>query len=252
MTPLEIGLIILSIIFAGVLVGMLINSLLPPHHVSSQTQTAVTVAMAVVGTMSALVLGLLISNANMSFSTRNAEINRISADIIRLDRLLNRFGPGAENVRIDLQHYAAMKLDELFPGGHYKPNLDNLKSVDLLEHLQNGILVLKPADDQQRWLQTQALQLSTEANEARWLFALQSTGSVPGPFLILLVFWLTLLFASFGLFAPRNVITLAALFLCAAAVSSGIGMILEMDHPYDGIVQLSTAPLRHALELISH
>jgi len=251
MTPLVIGLITLCIVFSGALVGMLINRLLPPHHVSSQTQTAVTVATAVVGTMSALVLGLLISSTNMSFSTRNAEIDRISADVIRLDRVLHRYGTDADDVRAALQHYAAVKLAELFPGGNYrKPNMDDPKSANQLEAVQDAILLLKPADDRQHWLQTEALQLAAEISETRWLLALQNASSIPSPFLILLVFWLTLLFTSFGLFAPRNVTATVALFLCAAAVSSGIGMVLEMDHPYDGIVQLSTAPLRHALDIV--
>ena len=120
MTSLESGLVIFCVIFSGALLGMLVAWRLPRHHVSQETQTMVTVSMAVVGTMSALVLGLLISSANNSFSTRNTELGRMSADIIRLDQLLHRYGPEADAAWTSLQKYTQMKFDDLFPEGKDK------------------------------------------------------------------------------------------------------------------------------------
>src|SRR5437667_7903776 len=99
MSSLEIGLIILFTIFSGAVLGMLIGAFLPEHHLSGETKSAISVSMAVVGTLTALVLGLLISNASSSFSTRNSEVTRISADMVRMDRLLRRYGPEADGVR---------------------------------------------------------------------------------------------------------------------------------------------------------
>ena len=75
---LGIGLAIMLIIFSGAMLGMLVGGLLPDQHVSSETKTAISISMAVVGTMSALVLGLLISSANSSFSTRAVMLCHLS------------------------------------------------------------------------------------------------------------------------------------------------------------------------------
>jgi hypothetical protein len=249
----EIGLIILVVVFSGAILGMQIGRLLPAHHISSETKAVISVSMAVVGTASALVLGLLISSANTSFSTRNAEVTRMSADLIRLDRLLRRYGPEAGTAREGLQRYVAMKFDDLFPGGTYgKPNVDNRATLETMEHVQDSILALRPEDNRQQWLIAQALQLMAAISETRWLLVQQSASSIPLPFLIMFVFWLTLLFGSFGLFAPRNVTTVVALFLCSLAVSGGVEMVLDMDSPFEGAVHISSAPMRHAMEVIRH
>jgi hypothetical protein len=65
--------------------------------------------------------------------------------------------------------------------------------------------------------------------------------------LVVVVFWLTVIFLSFGLFAPPNTTVTATLFVSALSVSCAIFLILEMDRPYDGIIQISSAPLRDAL-----
>jgi hypothetical protein len=253
MSSLEIGLIILFTIFSGAVLGMLIGAFLPEHHLSGETKSAISVSMAVVGTLTALVLGLLISNASSSFSTRNSEVTRISADMVRMDRLLRRYGPEADGARKALQRYLAMKFDDLFPETtERKPNLDNPATVEMLEHVQDMMLALKPSDDRQHWLITQALQLAAEASETRWLLFEQNATSLPVPFLIVVVFWLTILLASFGLFAPRNATVTVALLLCSLAASGGIAMILEMNDPFGGIVRISSVPMRHAVEVINH
>jgi hypothetical protein len=67
------------------------------------------------------------------------------------------------------------------------------------------------------------------------------------PFLVVMVFWLAVIFASFGLFAPRNATVIATLFVCALSVSGAIFLILELDSPFSGLLQISDAPLRNAI-----
>src|SRR5215475_12455936 len=98
------------------------------------------------------------------------------------------------------------------------------------------VLALNPGDDRQRWLKVQALQLTAEISETRWLLVGQNANSLPIPFLILVVLWLTILVGSFGLFAPRNATVTVALFLCSLATAGAIAMILEMENPLEGII----------------
>ena len=90
-----------------------------------------------------------------------------------------------------------------------------------------------------------------ELGQARWLLVAQSqSSSVPTPFLVILVFWLAILFVSFGLFAPANTTVLSTLFLCAVSVAGAIFLVLELANPYQGLLRVSSAPLRGALALL--
>ncbi len=257
-SSVEIASVILLIVFSGALAGVFAGRRLPPPHLSAESKAAVSVSMAVVGTMTALVLGLLISSANTSFGGRNADVARLSLDIVRLDELLRRYGPEADAIRGSLRSFAAMKFQDLFSNGAaMKRNVDNPATDQVLDEVQDRILALKPAGERERWLSAQALQLSAEIGEARASLIRQNLSSLPLPFLGAVVLWLTVLFASFGLFAPRNVTVIVALFLCALAVSSAFKLILDMDTPFEGSLHLSpppirilSDPMRHALDVI--
>ena len=86
----------------------------------------------------------------------------------------------------------------------------------------------------------------------RWTVVEQLGSSLQWPFLVVVVFWLAIIFASFGLFAPRNASVTAALFVAALSVAGSIFLILEMDRPYSGLVKISSAPLRTALAELGH
>jgi hypothetical protein len=256
--PPLISLIILLIIFCGALVGMLIARRLPEQHLSGETKAVITTSMAVVGTMSALVISLLISSANTSFSARNAEVAQLSTDIIRMNSLLVRYGPAADPARQALQEYAAMTYRDLFARREgRKTTVENASTDKVLEQIQDRILNLKSADSRQQWLASQALQLAADVSAARWLLVQEEVSSFPLPFLGAVILWLTVLFASYGLFAPRNVTALVAIFLCAFAVAAAVKLILDMDTPFAGGIRLSAPPIRissdpirHAIELL--
>src|SRR5437660_11157223 len=114
MIHVVIGLISFAAIFSGALIGLFVRRRLPGHHLSTETQSVVTVSVAVIGTLSALVLGLMISAANTSFSARSDEIRQLSLQVIRVDRNLRRYGPGAEGVRTKLHAWAQVKIQQLF------------------------------------------------------------------------------------------------------------------------------------------
>ena len=106
---------------------------------------------------------------------------------------------------------------------------------------------MTPPNEAQRWLQSRALQIGAELAEDRWLLAAESEGSIPPPFLATLVFWLTILLAGFGLFAPRHAIAATALFVCALSLSTAIFLLLKMDRPFDGFIIVSAEPMPTAL-----
>src|SRR3954471_1769629 len=115
MIHIVIGLISFVAIFGGALIGFFAARRLPGQHLSSATQSAVTVSVAVIGTLSALVLGLMISAANSSFSARSDEVRELSLQLIRMDRNLRRYGPDAGDARAKLHVWAFAKMQQLFP-----------------------------------------------------------------------------------------------------------------------------------------
>ncbi|MFZ3217009.1 MAG: hypothetical protein WA192_13210, partial [Candidatus Acidiferrales bacterium] len=122
----------------------------------------------------------------------------------------------------------------------FEPSIDG-------EALYDKIQGLSPKDDVQRSVQAQALSIAVGLGQTRWLIAEQRVNSVSTPMLIVLIFWLTIIFISFGLFAPRNATVVVSLLVSALSVSGAICLILEMYAPYAGLIRVSSAPLRAAL-----
>ena len=134
-----IGWAVLVMVFAGAVLGMLIRRKLPESHLSDETKSVVTLSMGVVGTLTALVLSLLIATASSTFNTRNQEITEVAAKVIPLERLLRRYGPEADGERDLLHLYAAMKLQDLFPQGKATPALENPRTIILFGELQDRL-----------------------------------------------------------------------------------------------------------------
>jgi len=251
MIHLVTGLISFAAIFAGALIGLFARRRLPGHHLSSETQSVITVSVAVLGTLSALVLGLMITAANSSFSTRSDEVRELSLQTIRMDRNLRRYGPEAAEARAALRIWAVAKLQQLFPD-KAKPAVVPETTIIMLEKVQDAVVALTPQNERQRYLRTLCLTLSSTMIQARWALEQRMGHSIPVPFLVLLIFWLAIVFASFGLFAPANPTVIVTLFLCSVAVSGGIYLIEELDNPLSGFIQVPSDSMRKALVEITH
>jgi len=251
MTSLTIGLISAACVFGGVLVGMLLQKILPEHHLETPSKDTVKVGAGMLATLTALVLGLLVSSAKSSFDGMNAGIAQAGAKVILFDHILADYGPETKEVRDELRHTVASTIERIWPtkktgsGG-----LRALESVDVAKILQAKLRELTPKNDLQKSLLAQASQISSDVLQTRLLLMEGQQNTLPPSFLVLLIFWLTGLFISFGLFAPRNGTVLAVLLICALSVSSAIFLVLEMNRPLDGFIKASNAPLRKAVELI--
>jgi hypothetical protein len=248
--PLIIGLIALTSILAGAFAGTAIRDRLPEHQATDETKSLVSVSTAVVATVSALVLGLLISNANTTFTRLGGEVTTLSAEILRLDHILRRYGADAEPARGKLLEYAEQKANDLFPDDPADVQLSNPSTYERLQQLEDMLLTLRPADSRDQWWLGQALTLAAKIGDSRWLLAQQVGQGTPKPFVALLIFWLALLFASFGLFAPRNWTSSITLTLCALAVAGAVGIFLELEQGFGGLVHISPVPMRQAVQTL--
>jgi hypothetical protein len=246
MSAIAIALIVFACVGTGAVLGSLLRDRLPPNHLSPDSLDAVKLGTGLVATMSALVLGLLISSAKGSYDAVTSEMTQMSARVVFLDRVLALYGPETKEARDLLQAAAVHTRDRLWPQeGRRASQVE--PPAPVMETMLGKIQALSPKDDMQRSLQGQALSMTYGLGESRWLFYEQSSPSVPTPMLVILVFWLTVIFIGFGLFAPRNGTVIASLFFAGVAVSGAIFLIIEMYTPFSGVMHVSSAPLRFAI-----
>ena len=252
MNSVVFSLIAFACIFGGALLGMAMRALLPKHHLSDESKDTVKLGTGMVATMAALVLGLLIASAKGTFDTMTIEIRQVGAKIMLLDRVMDQYGPETKETRVLLRRTITATLqriwvEESHGGAVQSQAVTGLPENDL-EVVQEKLRQLSPQNDSQRWLQSRALQVSADIADAKWLLVEQlGAKSLPMPFLVLLVSWLALIFASFGLFSPRNATVIIVLFICAVSAAASLFLILELDQPYQGFVKISSAPLHKAL-----
>jgi hypothetical protein len=223
--------------------------LLPAHHLGAEAKDTIKMGAGLIATLAALVLGLLVSSAKSSLDTMNAGLVQMSAKIIVLDRVLVTYGSETKEVRDLLRGSVATAIELVWPEAKtMQAQADNTKSASNMEMIQKKLQELSPQNDVQRLLQSQAIQTAADLAQSRWLLIEQTQSPLPKVFLIVLLFWLTMLFVSFGMLAPRNATVITVLLVCALSVSGAIFLILEMNSPLTGIIKVSSAPMEKALE----
>jgi hypothetical protein len=242
-------------IVGGAWFGAFLRTVLPDHHLTHETESAVRIGVGLIATMAALVLGFLLASAKGSFDTKSDEVRQSAAKLVLLDRNLRQYGPDADLIRAQLLAAARANLEHKWVNTEPFATTVNETSFGseplVLEQVQEKIRELVPATQTQRFVQTRALQVSGELAQTRWLLVEQVGGSIPTPFLVLLVLWLALIFASLSLFAPRNWTVNAVFIACALSVSSAIFLIIEMDRPFGGLLHISDAPFRSAISYLA-
>ena len=247
MNPLAVTLIVLACVLGGAALGMVLRKLLPTDRFSDESKDLIKLGTALLSTLTALVLGLLITSSKSSADITGDEIKQIAAKIIQLDRNLRHYGPEANEVRDLLRRMVTTNTDLLWTGAVAPVRSALGQGGANIEEVQEKLRTLAPNNDAQRWLQMRALQIATEVEQVRWLALERSEKSISIPFLVVLVLWLAVIFTCFGLLAPRHGIAYAVIVACALSVSGAIFLIEEQNQPFAGLLKISDAPMRHAI-----
>jgi hypothetical protein len=238
MSPWFTTLLVFACVFGGALAGMGLRPFLPEDHLKADSRDLMKLGMGMIGTISALVLGLLVASAKESYDAQKGEVTQLATKVVVLDRVLRHYGPETGPARELLRTSLMEAIHQIWTGeGLTAVNTKAESIYDLIEDL-------RPGNEMQRSLQTQAASLLLEIGQMRWLMRAQRSSSVSVTLLVTVVFWLTVNFISLGLLAPRNATVAVTLCVCAISVAGAILLILEMDRPYDGLIQISEDPLR--------
>jgi len=245
MASIEIAALIFCCLFVGALAGMGLRGIIPQTHLDADTRDLIKLGVGLIGTMSALVLGLLVASTKGSYDSKRTELAQMAGNAILLDRMLAHYGMETGDIRDALRRAIADMVGTDRAKNHLE-QLDQAAPVGrevLFDKIQN----LVPHTDAQRNVQAQAASLAINLGQTRWLLFAQSGTSISTPFLVIVVFWLTVLYLSFGLFAPRNATASITLLISAMSVAGALFLILDLDHPFSGFMQIPDTPLRNAL-----
>lgn len=234
--------------FGGALLGMSLRSVLPESHLSSESKEVIRVTSGLLATLAALVLGLLVASAKSGFDAQANGFKQLSANIVALDRMLARGGPETNTAREALRRAVSRTIDSLWPTtDSASSRLDAAEITAATDSFFAAIRDLGAGNETQRTIQSQALQLGAEMGRTRWLLSQDEDRASSIPFLAVLLFWLFALFVSFGLFAPRNVVVMTALMVCALSAAGAVFLIVDLNRPSGGLIQVPSTPLRYAL-----
>ncbi len=240
-----------SCVFSGALFGMWLQSRLSRSHLSEESKTSVTLVTSLMATLSALVLGLLISSSKASFDTVSEKLRESSAKTILVDRLLAQYGPDAEEARAFLRESYRLSIVT----AHRGDSIAKLAEVALQgslrsDELEQKIRALPARSEREVLLRQRVLELSYEMRLARWTVIEATDIPTPPLFLAVLISWLTAMFVGFGMFAPRNRVSLIALAVGALSMATSIFLVEEMSHPITGMIRVSQEPMLKVLDVL--
>ena len=258
--------VVLVILLACSALGLLIRPLLSERHRSREAIDFVQLVVAMLMTFAALVLGLLTSSAKSSFDKVSNDLRGLAIGIIQLDRSLREWGAETEPARELLRSYTAAAIastwtEEPKPPGNYYPKevamvsgsyLESSVMEDMLAQIERDIRQLEPHDPMHRRLAGTSIAQFERLMHSRWQLIEEAGSSISTPFYIVLVFWLAVVFVSFGLNAPRNLISYTTIALGAISIASAIFVIVDLDQPFQGLFSVSSQPMRDALLHLNH
>jgi hypothetical protein len=238
--------IVFGCLVGAVLLGRILRRLLPEGHLTADSRDTIKLAMGLVATMTALVLGLLVSSAKGGYDAKRSEVIQMAAKVAFLDRVLVAYGPEAAEPRMRFHEAVQEAVQQMWPGEADLP-------ARLAPNAQAGNVVygaiegLSPHDDAQRKLKDEATTLVTDLGQLRSLLVAQAVASISTPMLIILVSWLLVIFLGFSVLAPPNATVMFALMVSALAVAGAIFLILELDQPFGGLIRISSEPMLNSL-----
>jgi hypothetical protein len=249
---IAISCVVFACTVGGVICGAFIRSRVAEHHLNADAKDVVKLATALMATLSALVLGLLIATAKSSFDTKVTQVKQITANVILLDQLLAQYGSEAINARQMARRSINGMVDRIWQEKESKSESANPFEMSReAEDFFQTIFALSLQNNVQRSLQGRIIQTANDLGQARLSLYVQSGDTISIPFLMILVFWLTMIFAILSLLTRLNVLVGLILLFCSLSVSGAIFLILDLDRPFTGVLQIPSAPLRNALAPLS-
>jgi hypothetical protein len=250
---------LLMLLCAGAAIGFFVNSRLPEKHKSLDSIELVRLAITLLVTFTAIVLGLLTTSVKSGFDVAYNARGAYAGQLAQFDRCLRNYGPETQHMREQLRSYVAAVIASTwpsepppagvaFPDPTHMPRTGEVPALaEIMNDIGFGLHSLQPSDALHRNLMSACEGEFSELLRRRWAVIEGLHNSISTPFYWILVFWLVVLFASFGLRAPPNTMSIIVIGLCGISVTIAVFVILDMDVPYGGLFGISSESMRNAL-----
>lgn len=251
MSAVAIAVVAFGLILLSIAIGLMMRHWLPESHLTGDSKEVIRLATALIGTMAAVVLALLFASTRTSYEATSSSVGRMMTNIIELDHVLQEYGPEGQalrpGLRRDVKHIVeAIWQDDASIQGEAHPDT-SAGQMSILNKLRQ----LVPATPLQSALQARAVSISGDLQQIRLALLAQPPDSLSRPFVTVLVLWLCFIFLTFSMSSKANTTLVTVLFICAFAASSAIYLILELEQPFDGLMQIPNTALRNALAPLS-
>lgn len=233
-------------ILIGAVVGMILKRSLLADRLDVGSKEAIRLGASFLATLAALVIGLMIASAKNTYDAQNTNIRQLGTNAVLVDQMLAKYGPEAKAARTLLREIipsATLRIWRESIGG----DGGSFVISGTAERFYNAVEGLKPANAEQISLKSRLIEITTEMGRTRLLVFTQSDNPIPVPFFIVLTFWLVVIFASFSLFAEPNRLVIASILVFAISVSSALFLIVDLSHPFSGLMQISNHHLHAVL-----
>lgn len=245
-----IALVIFLCLIAASLGCLYCHERLPPHHRQDDTQAVIRLVATLFVVMTSLVLGLMLNSAKNRFEAIDRDVHAFATNLILLDRMLREYGPETAEAHQRLLDYLRRTSHGASTGrwvGDDDLLADDRASERVLMEVGSRLRTMQPADAEHVVLRNEARQQFRSVVALRWGLVERAEGSIPTPLVGMVAAWLIMIFASFGYRAPRNLTIIATFIASAALVAGALYLILDMDAPFTGPIQVSSAPLQRTL-----
>jgi hypothetical protein len=248
MSSIGLSCIVFLCISGGVLLGMFLRNALAEHHLSTDSKDVVRLGANLIGTLAALVLGLLIATAKSSYDTQSTQIREMTANIVLLDNLLAQYGPETRDARDLMRRGVAILVERMWRESN--SDLDKATPFEASaasEAFYAKLLALSPQNDSQRFLQTRAIQIGIDIAQTRLRLYARTNSSTPCRFWWCSFSGLPSSLRVSAFFSRPSAIVVGSLLIFALSAAGAIYLILDLGQPFAGLMQISSAPLRNAL-----
>ncbi len=231
---------------------------LPETHRSADTRDMVRLVSSLIVTFAALVLGLIIASVNTAFFNNGNDMNALAGSVRQTGGCLAAYGSAADPQRLLLRRYLVGVIATTWPeepmpdGGNpgiatIGPGFESVALGDILQQVRLGILALDPPDEMHKKLATLCAGDMAGLMADRWKLIEEAHSTISTPFYRILAVMLIVVFACFGLSAPRNLLAWLTVGLAAFIIAAAVFVVLELDGPLDGMIKVSSVSMRAAL-----
>lgn len=255
-----------ALVFVGIVLAAALGFRL--HRVrlfaapDEESRSSMRIALGLTSTLTAVVLGLVAASAMNDYERANAMVSGLAIDALTLDNVLSAYGPDTAPIRQALRAGLQHRIETIeSPATYDAADAEALAGErgpgGGVESLYASVVALTPKTELQQNLRTRAMDMIGgdiafgEGNVAqkRWLFSVHPA-TLPTVFLVVVVLWMLLEFFTFGLLSPRSPAVYLSIAAAAIVMTTAIFLIIELDDPLGGHIQVSVEPLQRAITLI--